>query len=252
MKVAAYQSTIACGNVGDELPALRRQIDRCEALGVEFLCCAEGILGGLADYAEVPARIAVRVGDGQLAALLAPLASDTVTTILGFTELGDDDRLYNSAAVWSQGAVLGVYRKRHPAIRRSVYSAGQDSPVFSVGGVTFGIMICRDSVFPESAQVLVSRGAQALFVPTNTGMPAAKGDAGMVADARRCDMAYATAHDVPVIRADVVGECAMLTSHGATGIVDRHGKLVGEPPIRTEGLVVAELYLSPVLPPMQQ
>jgi predicted amidohydrolase len=245
MKVAAYQSTIAYGDVSSPIPSLREQIDRCETLGIEFLCCAEGFLGGLADYVQVPARIAVRADDGQLAALLAPLASHTVTTILGFTELGGDGRLYNSAVVWSRGAILGVYRKRHPAIRQSVYAAGEAYPVFSVGAFTFGVMICRDSVFPDTAETLVSRGAQALFVPTNNGMPASKGGPAVAADARRIDVACATRHGIPVIRANVVGECASLISYGATAIVDRHGRLAGEARTQTEELVVADLEVSP-------
>ena len=66
---------------------------------------------------------ALDVEGGQLSATLAPLASDTVTTILGFTEISAG-QLYNSAAVFHQGAVAGLYRKLHPAIRKSIYRAG--------------------------------------------------------------------------------------------------------------------------------
>jgi hypothetical protein len=34
------------------------QVKTCESIGVEFLCCPEGILGGLADYASRPYEIA--------------------------------------------------------------------------------------------------------------------------------------------------------------------------------------------------
>ncbi len=245
MKVAAYQSTIAYRTPEAMLPVLREQVERCEDLGVELLCCAEGVLGGLADYVEEPATIAIRVADGQLAALLAPLASARVTTILGFTEQGDNGRLYNTAAVWSGGAVLGVYRKRHPAIRRSVYDAGHACPVFTIGALTFGVMICRDSLFPTVAHTLVARGAQALLVPTNNGMPVSKGDTSLVTDARRIDTECALAHDVPVIRADVVGRCGTLVSDGATGIVNRSGHVVGAPVPGQDALVVAAVDLPP-------
>jgi 5-aminopentanamidase len=244
VKVAAYQSPIAYGSVAGALPALRAQIDRCEAMGVEVLCCAEGVLGGLADYVDDPARIAIRVSDGSLAALLAPLASETVTAIIGFTELGDDGGLYNSAAIWSRGAVTGVYRKRNPAINRSVYRAGHEYPVFSVGALTFGVMICRDSVFPEVADALVSRGAQALFVPTNNGMPEQKGGAELPEEARCYDISHARVHGVPVIRADVVGEYESLISYGATGIVSHRGEVVAEPPFGQEGLIVADIAIA--------
>lgn len=52
-------------------------------MGVQVLCCPEGILGGLADYARRPDEIAIDVQNGQLERLLTPIASETVTTILG-------------------------------------------------------------------------------------------------------------------------------------------------------------------------
>src|SRR4030095_13516701 len=117
--------------------------------GVEILCCPEAVLGGLADYASRPCTIAIKVEDGQLSAVLKPLASDTLTIILGFTEISETGQLYNSAVVYHKGAVVGVYRKLYPAIRKSIYQAGYRTPVFSVGKLTFGIVICNDSNHPE-------------------------------------------------------------------------------------------------------
>ena len=129
---------------------------------------------GLADYAARPATFAIDVEGGQLSTVLAPLASETVTTILGFTEIDPLGRLYNSAAVFHQGSVLGIYRKLYPAINRSVYEAGDRMPVFTVGELTFGIVICLDSNYFEPARMMASQGAAALFVPTNNGLPPAK------------------------------------------------------------------------------
>jgi predicted amidohydrolase len=80
----------------------------------------------------------MRTDDGQLARVLAPLTSDSVTSIVGFTELADNDQLYNAVALFHRGRVAGLYRKLHPAIRRSVYSAGSATLVFRVGELTFG------------------------------------------------------------------------------------------------------------------
>ena len=105
---------------------------------------------------------------GQLNDVLKPLASNTVTSIIGFTDRGDDGQLFNAAAVFHQGSVLGVYRKVHPAIRRSVYAAGDEAPVFRLGDVTFGIVICLDTTYLEPARSMVASGATALFVPATT------------------------------------------------------------------------------------
>jgi hypothetical protein len=87
IKVAVYQAPLLPGGSMEALGLIRKRIDW-------------------------PAEIAVDVEGGQLDAALAPLASDTVTTILGFTEVTGADRLYNSAAVFHRGSVVGLYRKR--------------------------------------------------------------------------------------------------------------------------------------------
>ncbi len=124
-KVAAYQAPLLPTGSAEAIDLIAVQVRACESIGVEFLCCPEGVLGGLADYASRPYEIAINVRRGQLQQALEPIASETVTTILGFTEI-DDGRLFNSAAVVYKGSVTGVYRKLHPAINRSIYERQTD------------------------------------------------------------------------------------------------------------------------------
>ena len=70
----------------EALERIRDRVKWCETAGVGILCCPEAVLGGLADDAECPVDIAIDVGSGQLEELLAPLASKSVTAIVGFTE----------------------------------------------------------------------------------------------------------------------------------------------------------------------
>jgi predicted amidohydrolase len=41
----------------------------------------------------------------------------------------------------------------------------------TVGPLSFGIMICNDSNYPELATDMVARGARAIFVPSHNGLP---------------------------------------------------------------------------------
>ena len=226
------------------LDHIRTRVRACEVEGVEILCCPEAILGGLADQIEDPARLAISVRTGQLDTVLAPLASEVTTTILGFTELGEDGFLYNAAAVFHRGTVAGVYRKLHPAIRQSIYRAGCHVPVFRVGALTFGIAICNDSNFPELANQMASRGATALFVPSNNALPRRKGGAELVTEARRVDVATAIANDMWVIRADVAGQTAELTSHGSSAIVDPTGTVVRSTLALSEDVIAAAIEVT--------
>jgi 5-aminopentanamidase len=240
MKVAAYQAPLLEAGSVDALALIRAQVERCEAEGVDILCCPEGILGGLADYSDDPMRFAIPSSDGRLESTLAVLDSDTVTTILGFTELAEN-RLYNTAAVLHRGSVVGLYRKLHPAINRSVYAAGDRTPVFHVGELTFGIVICNDSNYPELARSMSARGAVALFVPTNNGLPPTRAHAEIVDAARNVDIATAVENSLWVVRADVAGRTDRLVSHGSSGIVDPRGTVVQRARRLSEDFVVGTI-----------
>lgn len=245
MKIAAYQAPLSAISSTEIVGLIRAQVEWCESEGVEILCCPEGVLGGLADYASRPAEIALDVEAGQLHELLAPLASDRVATILGFTELDGGGRLYNSAAVYHGGSVVGIYRKLYPAINRSVYEAGHELPVFTVGGLTFGIIICLDSNYYEPARIMSARGAAALFVPTNNGLPPTKAGPELVAQARNCDIARAVENGVSVIRADVAGRTGSLVSYGSSEIVSPDGVVLQSARELCPDLIVADLETAP-------
>src|SRR3981081_3476077 len=104
------------------------------------------------------------------------------------------------AAVFHKGSVIGLYRKLYPAINRSIYDAGDRMPVFQVGELTFGIVICNDSNYAEPVKLIAAQGATALFVPTNNGMPPTRGGAELVAEARNVDIATAVENRMWVIR----------------------------------------------------
>ena len=243
VKVAAYQAPLLRSGSREAVDLIRARVEWCESHGVAILCCPEAILGGLADYATDAAAFAIAADGDQLARALGPLASDTVTTIVGFTEVTKAGRLHNAAAVFHGGTVIGVYRKLYPAINRSIYDPGDQMPVFQVGGLTFGIVICNDANHPEPAKVMVSKGATALFIPTNNGLPPEKAD--VAAHARKVDVALAREHDVSVIRADVAGRADGMVSYGSSGIVDSRGKVLQSAQRLTEDLIVADLEVSP-------
>ena len=241
MRVAAYQSPLLAQNCLDVIELIRRRVRECEANGISVLCCAEAILGGLADFNDKPNRLAIRTDDGQLASLLIPLTSETVTSILGFTELGGDGVLYNAAAVFQRGCVVGVYRKIHPAIRRSLYVAGHETLVFRAGELTFGIAICNDSNYPDLAGRMRAQGATALFIPTNNTLPKERASLALNAAARSTDIALATENRMWVIRADVAGGNSTLACFGCSEIVSPQGKLVQEARLHEPDLLVADI-----------
>jgi predicted amidohydrolase len=165
-------------------------------------------------------------------------------SIVGFTELGTHDQIYNSAVVFHGGRVVGIYRKMHPAIRRSVYTAGTEAPVFRFGEIIFGIVICNDSNFPMLAQRMAADGARILFVPTNCSLPEARAYPEIVGEARAVDARLATENKCWVVRADVAGECGGLRAWGCSGITNPAGIAIKQTVPGYHGLIVAEIVLS--------
>ena len=223
---------------------IREQVKICESAGVEILCCPEAVLGGLADYSLQPKDFAIDVERGQLDTLLAPLSNNTVTTIVGFTEIAGT-RLYNAAAVFQKGRVVGLYRKLYPAINKSVYEPGDRLPVFTVNDLTFGIMICNDSNFYEVGRIMTAKGAAALFVPTNNGLPPDRAEEKLVTAARNVDIARAIDNGVSVVRADVFGRTESLISYGSSEIVDGNGKVLQSAASFSEELLIADIKTVP-------
>jgi predicted amidohydrolase len=169
-----------------------------------------------------------------------------VTTLFGITEVAQDNRLYNAAAVFRNGTVAGLYRKLYPAINKSVYEAGNRTPVFTVNGLTFGIVICNDSNFFEPAQIMAEKGAAILFVPTNNGLPANRTHPELVSQARNVDIARARDNRVWVVRADVSGIADGLVSDGSSAIVNPDGIVLQAAARFSETLLVADIEMEPV------
>ena len=241
MKVAAYQAPLLPEGSMHALDLIREQVARCEEEGIAILCSPEAVLGGLADFSADPVPFAIRTGGGQLASVLAPLASSKVTSIVGFTELAPDGAIYNAAAVFYDGRVEGVYRKIHPAIRRSAYAPGWETPVFRAGRLTFGILLCNDSNFPDLARRMAAADATALFIPTNNGLPNGRASLQLNAAARTTDIARATENRVWVIRADVAGRNGYLASPGCSEIVNPEGVVVQGARLEDWDLLVADI-----------
>jgi predicted amidohydrolase len=107
--------------------------------------------------------------------------------------------------------------------------------------LTFGIVICNDSNYPELARCMAVQNAAVLFIPTNNALPNGRTSLELNAAARSVDIALATQFRIWVIRADVVGRNGKLRGCGCSEIVDPEGTVIQEArPERTD-LLVAEI-----------
>jgi predicted amidohydrolase len=156
-----------CGDRAAFLAQGTALIGAAARAGAGFVCLPEyyGVFG----YEAVEAGGA-RAGDAATLADLRRTAASLGIVILYPTVESADGRLYNTTFVLGpDGAVRGSYRKAHLTEDESVtkkLTPGDDLPVFSEAGLTFGVMTCYDGHFPETARVLALRGATVVFFPS--------------------------------------------------------------------------------------
>ncbi|MBP6964364.1 MAG: NAD+ synthase [Armatimonadetes bacterium] len=105
-------------------------------------------------------------------------ASRGIISIVGFVE--QDVRLYNSAAVISDGELIGVHRKVHlPNYgvfdEDRYFEPGGSLRVFEALGTVFGVEVCEDSWHPDGPhKPMAAAGAEIIIVVNSSPFHAGK------------------------------------------------------------------------------
>ena len=170
VRIASCQVSLRIGEPGQNRAAAVAAITEAAALGARIVVLPELTPSGyvFGDLAE--ARSLSEPADGPTAAGWGDLAArHGIVIIGGFSELGEDGLLYNSAMLVDPSGVRAVYRKAHLwHAEADFFSPGDQLP--PVVGTSYGsiaMMICYDVEFPEWVRLPALAGAELLAVPTN-------------------------------------------------------------------------------------
>jgi predicted amidohydrolase len=157
--------------------------ERAEAQGASLLCFPECFLQGYLTEEAPARRSALDLGSSAFRAVLKRLPKTGPMIVMGIIEV-EGGRLFNTAIVVDRGVLIGRYRKAHLFSGEHIFNAGNDNelrlfggencfdagidnPVFEVDGLRFGINICYDTNFPESARKVADLGAFLIVCPAN-------------------------------------------------------------------------------------
>ncbi|HEY5316344.1 MAG TPA: nitrilase-related carbon-nitrogen hydrolase [Solirubrobacteraceae bacterium] len=175
----------------------------------------------------------------------AQAAAANIILAGGFCELGDDGRIYNSAAVFDATGPRAVYRKLHLWDREKlIFSPGSaPPPVFDTRVGRLAMIICYDLEFPELTRSVALAGTQLLLVPTN--WPLVPRPEGEHPPEVMIGMAAARVNRMAVACADRVGREREQEWTGGTTIIGVDGWVAAES--RTSGLVAADVDLEAAL-----
>jgi 5-aminopentanamidase len=162
----------------------------------------------------------------------------------GFAELGEDDELYNSAALVTASGVAATYRKVHLWDQeKRFFTPGRESPpVVETAQGRIGVMICFDLEFPEWTRIAALAGADILAVPTN--WPFMERPSGERVAEVQIGMATARINHMAIVCADRTGVERGVAWNEGTSIISADGWVVAAV---GEGVGAAFATIDPTL-----
>lgn len=247
--IGVWQGRCVDGNLSANIRRTRQVIDEAAATGCRIVCLPETFLSGMRSREEQK-RCALSLGDHRLRSLARYAHRRGVVTLVGITERRGN-RFAVTQVVLSGGKVAGHYTKTMPTETDWDLMRFYDDelPVFKACGVTFGIMICHDSSFPEVAATLAWKGARVIFSPHYNSIPRARMDEHRIF-VRNNHIGIAAHNNAIVARSNVVGCRGERDSYGYgdSAIFGPDGRVLAEAGLFAEKLVTLDVapYLKGV------
>src|SRR5579863_5738001 len=177
---------------------------------------------------EVRASAVPAHGD-LLAGWAQEAARGDAVVVGGFCEGGEDDRVYNSAAVVDGNGVIAVYRKLHLWNDEATWftPGSASAPVVETRHGRIGVGICYDIEFPELTRGLALAGADLIALPTNWPYDRLPGDPRSMLHSLTLTTAYLS--HVFVAVCDRCGTERGLEFEGGSLIAGPDGAVLGGP-----------------------
>jgi predicted amidohydrolase len=240
VRIGACQTPEILGDVHAALRTVQDFAGQADERGLDLLLFPECFLQGYLVTGRHVREQALELDSPGSAAVLARLAGIRQLLVLGMIER-NRERYHNTALVIRGGRVVGRYRKTFLTPGESVFTPGDDHPVFDHEGVRFGINICFDAQFPQAAAAVAAAGARVLLLPAQNMM--------------RREKAYWWQHrhnqtrtqrvretGMWLVSADVTGERDEdRIALGPTGVLDPAARVVAQVPTGTTGMAIAEI-----------
>lgn len=237
LRVAAFQRRPLFDDVSGVLRRLTQDLEWCRHQEVQLALFPECYLQGYATDRETIVARSLAMDDHEVREVLSALERYPATIILGLIERRGAS-FFNSALVIREGRLLGTYAKTHP--NEPGFDAGSDYPVFTIHDWRFGINICNDANFPDTALNVSRQGARLLCYPLNNMLlpkNATKWRSKSVSNLQ----ARAVETGCWVMSSDVVGHHGSQMSYGCTCVVSPSGNVVTRAPEEVEVAVLFDL-----------
>src|SRR5260221_7300268 len=169
VKVAVCQVPDIREDIETSLGWIERFVMQAETDGVSLVCFPECFLQGYLTEKHLARKYAINFASTEFKIMLGQLANYKPVIVFGLIE-EENKNLFNTAVVIKEGELIGKYRKTHLLDGEQLFKAGNEYPTFKINELKFGINICYDTQFPESAANLASQGVKLILCPSNNMM----------------------------------------------------------------------------------
>lgn len=243
IRVACAQTDPVLGDISASTAASVDAVRSAAAAGADVVVLPECASSGwaFADMAE--SRAASQRLDGEtIRAWQSEARAHDLWVCGGITELGDDERIYNSAVLVSPDGVESVYRKVHlwNTENDAFVPGDRGFPVVETPFGRVGMLICYDAWIPESFRSIALQGADLVLAPSDW-VPNPHQPEHLPPSAHIVTMAGAQANQVYVASASRVGVERGQRFIGASIIVDPFGWPLSRPGSDAEDLIWADI-----------
>lgn len=201
-------------------------------------------------------RNAVAVGDErfrELQNMARELKSDLAVGVVEKSEVGGT--LYCTILYFgSDGTFLGKHRKLKPTgSERLIWGEGDGStlPVFDNGFGIYGSLICWENYMPLARMAMYQQGIQIYLAPTADCRDSWLYTLQHIATEGRCFVLgcnqLITQDAYPEDIRDMISDPETIPCSGGSVIIGPGGKIIANPLINEEGILIAELDLEEVV-----
>lgn len=212
-----------------QLLDILRDIEKNE--NVDVVVTPEGFLDGYVSTEKTVSKedMVQYAIDPQTSSYAAAISDWTgrnkAWVIYGCTRKAEDG-VFNTALIYNRaGHLVGMYDKLHLQTHDYKYTPGKHLNIYESDFGIFGVMICADRRWPETARTLTLKGARVIFNPTY----------GMHGDLNLCIMRT---------RAYENGIFIVFTHPGQSLITNHKGAIVCNNTDESQTYIITEIDLS--------
>ena len=240
LRVAVVIMRSGFGEIESNLARMEQFVRQAARSNADIICFPEMNITGYALREEIR-KFAEPVSGPSTREVRRIAEENNIMTLAGLAEQTENGGVAITQIIVSPSGDVATYRKLHlSAGERELFEAGNEAPVFTTGGTTFGIQLCYDAHFPELSTLLALKGAEVMFMPHASPPPESPDEK------RERWLRYLSAraydNSTFVVACNQTGDGGAGIRFSGVGLVlDPRGEIVAETSGDEEKMVIAEL-----------